>query len=70
MRQPHWTTEETERLHDLYASGDKCCLPWPQVASDLNDEFENNRSIVACQVRLYKTIKPKSLEAVEKAGKV
>jgi len=57
MRQPCWSENESKRVQALYEEGDKSCLPWPVIRDRLNKEFGNNRSLVSCQLRLYKMAK-------------
>ena len=53
MKKKLWSTEEKEKLCDLYDSGDKACLPWRMIPKLLNEEFGNNRTLAACQSKLY-----------------
>ena len=52
-----WTDDEARTLMDLYESGDKAPLPWRQIVERLNEEFGNNRTLAACQNRLYSDAK-------------
>ena len=63
-----WTDDEARTLMDLYESGDKAPLPWRQIVERLNEEFSNNRTLAACQRRLYSDAKKWRAQITTRGG--